>query len=112
MLQERMELFTRLERREAPDGLGGQRVRWEEGETLMLAVVPRRPGLGREADAPAGRSRLTLVAPGNDRLALGQRLRRERTGEVLRVLGDPLAYHTPEGALCAYGETEAEVLGE
>ena len=54
MLSDYLEAFTLLERLEEADGLGGQRVRWEEGETLSLALAPLPPARDTEGGRPAG----------------------------------------------------------
>ena len=108
MIPSRTEDFVRLTRTETPDGLGGQRVAWTDGETVRLAAVPRRPALRTDGGIPAPRRGVLLM--GEAPLKAGDRLRRVRDGAVLRVLGDSAHCRAPLWAMHPWGQTEAEVL--
>ena len=106
MLSDYLEAFTLLERLEEADGLGGQRVRWEEGETLSLALAPLPPARDTEGGRPAGLRRAHLL--GSVRLETGDRLRREADGTLWRVEAGSGAYRTPATAWQTWWQAEVE----
>ena len=108
MLSAQAETFIRLIRRETPDGAGGQRVAWTDGESVRLVCAPEEAGLALKDGVPEPGRRVLLF--GAARLRPGERLRREADGSVLRVTGDSAHFRAPAHALHAIGQAEAEVI--
>ncbi len=108
MLTDYLEAFTLLERLEEPDGLGGQRVTWVDGDPLLLALAPLPPAAAEEAGRPAAVQRAHLL--GRTWLETGTRLRRGADGMVWRVEAGGRAYRTPASAWQTWWQMEAEAV--
>ena len=103
----RTETFVRLRRVERPDGLGGQDVTWEDGETVQLFPIPCRTARRDDAGRPTLRRVMLLF--GTEPLPFAARVRRVKDGTVLRILADGF-WQAPPCALAPLCEMQAEVL--
>lgn len=94
MLQDFYEPYVRLLRCAEPDGCGGERVTWTDGETFMAFVC----GAGETRMIAGREEHVTFPRMTHEQgilLGFGERVRRVKDGRLYAVDGDDTLCRTP-----------------
>lgn len=98
LLDEAYEEYTLLNKVRVPDGYGGYTTEWQDGVTIMGAIVFNNSLEARKAEASGVTSVYTLVTKRNVTLEYHDVLRRSRDDKIFRVTSDGDDLYTPKSA--------------
>lgn len=100
--------LVRLSPQRVPDGAGGQRTRWTEGERVGAALVRTAAPEVRRAEQAGQGAVYTLTVERGVVLGYHDVLRRERDGLVLRITAGTGGRETPARADLRLAQAQAE----
>lgn len=100
----------RLEPLRDPDGLGGENLRWREGEAFEAAFALLRAAEATVADQTGLRRRFSILTRQGVALRRGDRVKRLSDGLVLRLVSDPADARTPASSGLRLQQADGEVI--
>lgn len=110
MIRDYWEPFCRLAPETEPDGLGGVKCVWREGETFLGGVVDAAGQAVWAGEVRAVRTRATLTHERNVDLRTRQKVKRLSDGAIFTALGESVDAKTPPGAGINFAQTPVERL--
>ncbi len=109
MLNDYMENLVVMEKRTVSDGMGGFDTTWVEGATFRGAVSTDNSIQTRIAEQQGVKALYTIVVDVNVPLAFNDVVKREETGDYLRITSRPDDTKTPARARVQNKQMQAEL---
>lgn len=98
-----------VEKRRAPDGLGGFTTTWEDGAAFRAAVVKNNTLAARVAEKQGVTEVYTVTTPAGVDLDFHEVFRRVDDGAVFRVTSNARDSRPPKSATFAFEQVTAEL---
>lgn len=100
--------FIRLEPTSQPDGSGGYKTAWADGDTIRAAVTLDTSAEARIAEAAGAVCRYTVTTPRAVHLKFHDVIKRARDGKVFRMTSDNGGKRTPAVTALDMAQCSAE----
>ena len=102
------EVCTLLDKRTAPDGMGGYTMTWIDGAAFHAAIVKDNSIQARAAEKQGVTEVYTVTVDRNMPLEFHDVFRRESDGAIFRVTSNITDSKTPRVATFSFGQVTAE----
>ncbi len=109
VLNDYMENLAIMEKRTVSDGMGGYEVSWIEGATFRGAISTDNSIQTRIAEQQGVKSLYTIVVDINVPITFNDVVKREETGDYLRITSRPDDTKTPARARVQNKQMQAEL---